>query len=78
MKTAISIPGPLFNAAERTAKRLGIPRSRLYAKAVEEFVRTHQAVGVEEALNAVYGTESSELDAVLAAMQTASLPEEEW
>ena len=60
------------------AKRLGVPRSRLYARAVEAFVKAHRAAGVTEALNAVYGTEPSNLDPALTAMQTASLSEEEW
>ncbi|MEM6753148.1 MAG: ChpI protein, partial [Cyanobacteria bacterium P01_C01_bin.38] len=33
MKTAISIPDPLFEAAEQFAKRLGLSRSELYAMA---------------------------------------------
>jgi mRNA-degrading endonuclease toxin of MazEF toxin-antitoxin module len=33
VKTAISIPDPLFDAAERLAKRLRIARSQLYCRA---------------------------------------------
>ena len=78
MKTAVSLPDPLFDAADRMAKRLGMPRSRLYAEAVEAFINAHHDAGVKEALNALYGTEPSKLDRALAAIQVASLPEEDW
>lgn len=38
MKTAISIPEPIFKLAERTAKRLGMSRSELFTRAVEQYV----------------------------------------
>ncbi len=78
MKTAISIPDPLFAAAERMSKRLRISRSRLYAQAMEAYLRAHQGKGITEALDAVYRTEDSGLDPLLAAMQWASLAREEW
>jgi metal-responsive CopG/Arc/MetJ family transcriptional regulator len=34
MKTAVSIPDPLFEAADNLAGRLGISRSELYARAL--------------------------------------------
>jgi metal-responsive CopG/Arc/MetJ family transcriptional regulator len=78
MKTAISIPDPLFVAAERASRRLGMSRSQFYAKAVEAFVQENRSCGIKEALDAVYGAEESELDPVLAAMQHASLKSEDW
>lgn len=38
MKTAVSIPQDIYEAADRTAKRLGISRSQLYAQAVARFI----------------------------------------
>ncbi len=38
MKTAVSIPQDIYEAADRTAKRLGISRSQLYSRAVAQFV----------------------------------------
>ncbi len=67
VKTAISIPDPLFRAAERAAKRQKVSRSRSYARAVEAYLKKQQAKGVKEALDAVYASESSELDPGLAA-----------
>jgi len=59
MKTAISIPDNIFIAAEQTAKRLKIPRSQLYTKAIEEFINNHNNEYVTEKLNQVYSTISN-------------------
>lgn len=60
MKTAISIPDELFKTAEKTAKKLGIPRSQLFAKALEEFIRSHSRESITEKLNRVYSSKSKE------------------
>ncbi|PJZ66064.1 ChpI protein [Leptospira wolffii] len=54
MKTAVSIPDELFKTAEKTAKRLGIPRSQLFAKALEEFIEFHSKESITEKLNKLY------------------------
>lgn len=38
MKTAVSIPDPLFEAGERLARRRGLRRSQLYAEALQRLV----------------------------------------
>ncbi len=80
MKTAISIPDRVFEAAERLAKRLGMSRSELYSKAVANYVDRNRAMGVRERLDAVYETDpvSSRLDDVIAKMQSASVEDEKW
>ena len=78
MKTAISIPDPLFKAAERTSRRLGMSRSEFYSKAVDAYVKANRAKGITEALDAVYADEDSSLDPVLMAMQLTSLEREDW
>lgn len=78
MKTAISLPDPLFEAVDRLATRLGVSRSKLFQHAMERFLREHDEQLVTEALNRVYGSESSGLDPALAKMQAASLRREEW
>ena len=55
MKTAISLPDQLYDDAEETAKSLGIPRSQLFAKALEEFISRHKQERITERLNEVYG-----------------------
>lgn len=80
MKTAISIPDEVFEAAERTAKSLGVSRSELYATAVREFLERQRREGVTEKLNQVYGDDgaASELDGRLQALQSSSLEREPW
>jgi metal-responsive CopG/Arc/MetJ family transcriptional regulator len=78
MKTAVSIPDPIFDAAEQVAGRLGLSRSELYARALADFVRKHRNDKVTQALNEVYAHHSSKLDPVLEKIQYASLPREEW
>lgn len=80
MKTAISIPDSLFDAAERLAERLGISRSELYQRAVFSFIEKHRAEGVTESLDSLYESEgiSSGLDPVIEHLQGASIAKEEW
>ena len=56
MKTAISLPDNLYNAAEQTARFLEIPRSRLYVLALTEYIdkHGHNSQNITEQLNAVY------------------------
>ena len=78
MKTAVSIPDPIFDAAEKVAGRLGKSRSQLYAEALAEYVAKHRDEKVTEALNRVYAKQPARLDPVLEAMQFLSLPREDW
>ncbi len=78
MKTAISIPDSLFKEAERLSKRLRIPRSRLYAKALKTYVERQRSKSIREALDAVYANEHSELDPGLAAAAYRVLSKEKW
>lgn len=77
MKTAISIPDGLYEAADKLAQRLGMSRSELYSKAVTAFIKTHRGMGVREALEAVYGAVASDLDPVLDTLQAEAL-REDW
>jgi len=78
MKTAISIPDPLFKAAERAAKRQRVSRSRFYAKAVAAYLRSQRDRGIKEALDRVYANENSELDPDLAAAAYRLFAKEKW
>jgi metal-responsive CopG/Arc/MetJ family transcriptional regulator len=78
MKTAISIPDPLFEAAEKVAARLEVSRSQLYAKAVESFLAGHQADDVTRRLDEVYTAQESQVDPALAQMQALSLGDKTW
>jgi len=78
MKTAISIPDPLFQAAEIFAKRLKKSRSELYAEAVSEYINTHKNQDVTKTLNEIYAHEPSTVDQELYRMQVRSIVKEEW
>lgn len=78
MKTAVSIPDPLFESAERFARKRGLSRSQLYADALRDYLEEHRADGVTEKLDEVYGEELGDLDPALSEVQRLSLPEEEW
>lgn len=54
-KTAISIPDELFKEADRAAKRLGISRSELYAKALGEFLGIRRGIAVTASYDAAFG-----------------------
>lgn len=78
MKTAISIPDKVFDAAETLGKRLGLSRSQLYTTAVAEFISKHRADRVTERLNEIYAHEDSSLPPSLINFQADSLAPEEW
>jgi metal-responsive CopG/Arc/MetJ family transcriptional regulator len=78
MKTAVSLPDPLFAAADELARRLQVSRSELYARAIERYVKAHRQDRVTQALNRVYASEDSALDPALARLQARSLPHEKW
>ena len=52
MKVAVSIPDPLFEEAERVSQRLRIPRSQLYSRALQAFVRQHSGEELTARVNA--------------------------
>lgn len=80
MKTAISIPDPLFEAAERLAKSQGKSRSQLYAEALQRYLERHREEDVTRRLNEIFETDpqAAKLDPALDNMQFRSLPKEEW
>jgi metal-responsive CopG/Arc/MetJ family transcriptional regulator len=75
MKTAISIPDPVFEAAERLAQRLGKSRSELYTTAIRDYLKEHRDEDVTERLNEIYGTapEGSAVDELLMDLQMRSV-----
>ncbi|MEK7270342.1 MAG: ChpI protein [Planctomycetota bacterium] len=78
MKTAVSIPDRTFQAAERAAKKLRVSRSRLYAVAVDEYVRRIDRSNLTERFNKALKGQDSRLDPVLARIQAHSLSREPW
>lgn len=75
MKTAISIPDKIFNEAEITAKQLGLARSQLYVRAIEEFIDHHNKDSITKKLNEKYeaiDTEKELMDAGLDTLREAT------
>jgi metal-responsive CopG/Arc/MetJ family transcriptional regulator len=80
MKIAISLPDAMFETAERLARRLGISRSELVQRALQQYLRDHSQAGVTEALNAIYDEDpsASRVSPLLQKLQGASLSREDW
>ena len=78
MKTEVLLSDSILEAADVLARQLGISRSELFRRAVEEYIESHRYKHdhVRETLDMIYSQESSELDEALAQMQFASL--EHW
>ena len=78
MKVAISLPDPVFSAAEKLAHRLRVSRSQLYAQAIQEYLGKRQDSLVTEQLNAVYAAGQEPVDPSLTAAQLGTLAHEAW
>lgn len=80
MKTAISIPDKVFEAAERTAKRLGVSRSELYVNAIRDYLERHSGERITEQLNEVYSDSRADgdLDPALMNAQTKTVGRDDW
>jgi metal-responsive CopG/Arc/MetJ family transcriptional regulator len=79
MKTAISIPDDLFEAADRVAKRLGLSRSEFYQRALAKYLESHSNTAITAQLNTVYSAEDpGHVDPVLGAIQRGSIVREDW
>ena len=73
MKTAVSVPDPIFRAADRAARRIGISRSELYARALAAYLDKQRQAEVTAQLDRVYGDDPGPLDPVLAGLQIRAL-----
>lgn len=78
MKVAVSIPNPIFEAAEKLAQERNQPRSQLYAEALESFLEAHGPESITERLNLIYETRDSSLDPALEAAQFRLIEDEAW
>jgi hypothetical protein len=80
MKTAISIPNIIFSQAEELAHQLGITRSELYKRALEEYIKEKDAKEITEKLNIIYNGKKSNIDKILIQAQSKSLDfdKEKW
>lgn len=79
VKTAVSIPDPIFEAADRLARRRRVSRSALYAEALELLLAGQVEADAEitRRLDEVYADQDSTPDPWIAAAQAEAL-REEW
>ena len=79
MKTAISLPDDLFDAAEKYARRTQKSRSQLYADALAEYLARHAPDEVTAAMNRVLlQLNEPGPDPALAAATRRVLERSEW
>jgi len=78
MKVAISVPDPVFEAAERLAKQRHVPRSQLFSEALQEYLLRHGSTAITAKLNEVYAVQDSALDEHLAYAQFTATDCEAW
>ena len=78
MKIAISVPDPVFKAAEQLARQLKLSRSQLYSHAVARYLNSRGSEAVTAQLNAVYSSASSRIEEPFAAAQDKVLSHEAW
>ena len=73
MKTDISIPNPIFQAAESLAKKMGISLSELYLTALTTYIMEHQKENITDVLNHVLETAPA-LSALFSAIVLVASP----
>ena len=78
MKTDITIPNPIFEAAKQLAQKLDMSMSELYTAALAAYLANYQNEAVTEKLNEVYETEPSSLEPDLITLQVASIGSDSW
>jgi predicted transcriptional regulator len=78
MKTAVSIPEPLYESAERLARQLRRSRSRLYADALREYVVRHDPDSVTRAIDQVLAELGSDAVSEVSGASRQLLKRVEW
>ena len=78
MKTAVSIPDPVFEEAERLVSELHTSRSQLYSRALQEFVARHAPDRITEAMNRVLDEVGTEVDEFSRTAARQVLERVEW
>jgi metal-responsive CopG/Arc/MetJ family transcriptional regulator len=78
MKVAVSIPDPIFEAADQLAKERNIPRSQIFAEALSIYLELRNSESVTTLLNEIYGQEPSKVDEALTKAQFGAISHEAW
>lgn len=80
MKTAVSIPDDVFKQAERYAKKLGVSRSELYARAVRLLLEAESEKEIRASYDRAFGPDAGDDDGAKFGQQAArdALAAVEW
>ena len=82
VKTAISIDDDLFREVNSLTRKLNISRSKLFALAVDEFIRKHKNKELLAQINRAYADpptpEEERLQKGMRRQQTKNLEQEPW
>jgi predicted transcriptional regulator len=78
MKTAISIPDPLFKKGEKIARKLKLSRSAMYAQALAEFLDRRDEAAIIAQINKVCEEVDTRIDPAIIRAQVASFPRDQW
>jgi metal-responsive CopG/Arc/MetJ family transcriptional regulator len=57
VKTAISMEEPLLKEVDALAREISVPRSRIFVRAVEEFIERHRNRQLLDRINEAYADE---------------------
>lgn len=78
MKTAVSLPDELFQAAERHARRSKKSRSQLYSDALSEYLARHAPEEVTAAMNSVVEKLGKSRNTFVSSAARRILQDTEW
>lgn len=78
MKTAISVPDPVFKKADKLAKKLRMSRSQLYSQAVAAYIAQYDDAAITEAYNRLADTVDTRLPPDMAENARRMLKRVEW
>jgi hypothetical protein len=78
MKTAVSLPAPLFKKADTLARKLGKSRSKLYQEAVAEYVARHSAGAITRSIDQVVEQLGSKSDPFVRRAASLALKRVKW
>jgi antitoxin MazE6 len=78
MKTAVSIPDDVFDAAQRLARRTKRSRSRVFSDALREYLARHSPDEITDAMNRACAEIGDTRDPFIAEAARRILERSEW
>lgn len=78
MKTAISLPDPVFEAADILANKFKVSRSELYVMALEKFIRENQETDITKRINEFIDVHGQPIDEVFINAGLNEMRKVEW